>query len=369
MRWSDSKWQRWGAWLAAAALAIAAAALAATAWQVQVAAGEAQARLEALEPQEREELARSLRRFDALDKEQQERVRRLHAMIEAQPDAEDLHDVARRYYDWLRQLPPHQRAELLDLPADERLQRVVEMQRAEAERRARHEGLSLWLETLAEELEGAVCERVPERIRHRIERSPDFRRGVAIDYVVATLHLRGPGRSPFLDGELVKRIRSEEELARLRGMLSPATQNMLRDKSIEEQWEQVSSWVREWSWQRIPWHRRFRIPVSDEDLAEFFENELSAEERDRLMRLDGERMYHELRLRYITSQRRPDPGRAPPRDAPWTGPDGGPPRPRREGADPEAGPPAPSPGPRPPGSRPGPGRGGPDGGEIPRRFF
>ncbi len=102
--------------------------------------------------------------------------------------------------------------------------------------------------------------------------------------------------SPFTDGDLIG----------LRSIFTPGTQKLLEAKSKDEQMAIVQNWahnlVRQYNPRRGP---GVEGPVNDKLLAEFFEKDLSDEERDRLMNLPPEDMQQQLQRDYIMKNRPP----------------------------------------------------------------
>jgi hypothetical protein len=106
----------------------------------------------------------------------------------------------------------------------------------------------------------------------------------------------GPGRPPAL--------LTESDLARLREKLSPKARERLASKSTNEQWQQVAGWMLHMMWQR-PLHGQMS-PADDQRLADFFENQLNDEQRDRLLAMPGEEMQRELLQMYQRRMKMPE---------------------------------------------------------------
>ena len=89
-------------------------------------------------------------------------------------------------------------------------------------------------------------------------------------------------------------------------MFTPETQKLLEAKSRDEQITILQNWAHYLLRQRSP--RRgpgAESPVNDEVLAEFFDKDLTPEERDQLMNLSGEDMQQQLLRLYIMKNRQP----------------------------------------------------------------
>ena len=80
---------------------------------------------------------------------------------------------------------------------------------------------------------------------------------------------------------------AEHEMARLRAGLSPELRAKLEAKKPAEQARIIADWLRETASHEL-----------DEQLADFFENTISDEERDRLMSLPSDEMYESLSKQY-----------------------------------------------------------------------
>ena len=105
---------------------------------------------------------------------------------------------------------------------------------------------------------------------------------------------------------------TEEDLARLRAKLSSVTRKRLEGKPPVEQAQLVVGWLRQGPW-RPDEDRRMRgpLPKDDDDrIADFFEKDLSPDERDRLLAMPGDEMQWRLQEMYLTRTRSPEgPGR------------------------------------------------------------
>jgi hypothetical protein len=85
------------------------------------------------------------------------------------------------------------------------------------------------------------------------------------------------------------------EMMQLRSDLTPETGARLASKSLAEQWTLVSAWLVQ------VFRQRFKAALNDDELARFFEQDLSDGERDRLLRLPSDEMQRQLRREYATT--------------------------------------------------------------------
>ena len=257
-------------------------------------------RIEAMTPVEREELRQCRERFASLEPERQERLRRLHRQIDKDPRREDLRGVMHRYCQWVGSLPQFTQAELLELPPAERIARIKKIQEQEREHRAMQlsakdaKALRRWVELYA----GRLAKHLPRgQQKHLAGVSEAERR----QYVVSLLLRRWK-----IARDNKKLPVKEQDLAELRSMLSPTARKLLESKPAAVQWAIVEQWMRRILLrQRDSRHRSGMIlmrQVSDEELARFFEEQLTAEERDRLLGLPADVVQRALRQRYIESK-------------------------------------------------------------------
>ena len=76
---------------------------------------------------EKDALLRKKQRFDRLTDEEQQRMRRLHTAINSHQESERLKQVLASYNQWLKTLTASERAKLLGLPADERIEQIKKL--------------------------------------------------------------------------------------------------------------------------------------------------------------------------------------------------------------------------------------------------
>ncbi len=268
----------WVAWVAVGASALLVAAV--NPWSERL------ARIERLTPAEREHLARQRQRLDELPAEQQLRLRRLADELDAAPDGPRLERVMLRYFDWLQQsVSVAERAELRGLPLEERVARIARWQRDRVVPREIQLGaddraqVAAWVEAL-----------VTERFGNRGDGGP--RSGSRRQLWTAALLNRTQ------EGSLRSALPSlsPEDLRNLAERLSPATRAAFRSSSHEAQRRMVYLWIRQAIQSRLP-------EVAPDALARYFEESLSANERDQLLALEPEEMELRLRLRYLKAQR------------------------------------------------------------------
>lgn len=250
-------------------------------------------------PLEPVELARRFEQFQRLPAAQRQRIESLHREVAADPRSDELLETMRRYCRFVRTLPAYRRAELLELDRAQRAEQIAKLYQEELRQQARRPGeedvagLLRWMERIGEKQESAILAGLPEqRRRQLIELDPAVRRRATMWLAWQRWQMMPPGQ---------QRPISDAELAELRAELTEATRQRMEAMSPAEQRRLVTSWIRQEL--RFQWSaRRPRSPLApadDEQLAQFFENELTAEERHRLMNLPGDEMHRELQRFYI----------------------------------------------------------------------
>lgn len=236
---------------------------------------------------EKADLQRSFREFAALSDAERDAVRRLHAEIEGDPEASRLRATLRRYCRWLESLPPIRRDELLEMKPDERVKRikaVLEEQAKWESKRPSSQDLTAftrWLEQYVSKNEGEVIRSMPEMHRRRLEEAnPALRKRLLMWWrwqAVTAGIVQAPTAADF---------------AELRRSLSSDTRARLEAKSPAEQARIVGSWLKYTpvvsGWKGGP------RAVDEQQLSQFFEHELTDEQRDRLLGMPVEQMQHEL---------------------------------------------------------------------------
>jgi hypothetical protein len=261
-----------------------------------------------MSPAEQARLVQNRDQFAKLDWAEQARIRQLCRDIEQDANTEQLRQVMHRYCRWLKTLPSNQRFELAAMPADERLASIRRLKRDASD----EEGLRGWLEKHRKNLaqRKPQDQRVPEPRPDHDPRHPEALRAWA-----ERARRDWAERIPVL---------TAEDLASLRGALSPETARELEALSLDEQRRRVGERIREMlKDDRISrWLSGPRPAVSDEELTKYFDEELSDEQRNMLLALPGDEMRNRLRELY---QQRKLGGGAFPRKGPDGPPHEGPP--------------------------------------------
>ncbi len=273
-------------------------------------------RVENLNLDARRELQHNAERFAGLPRDERQRLRNLHEDLQGDPDADRLRRIMRGYCEWLSALDSYSQMELAEMTPDNRVASVKKRLEIEKKREGvrRPGGKDMtavreWMTAFVARHEAALLATLPEEQRKQISVFKEDRKRrqmMLLMQLSQRWQSAAPGRLPP--------VMTEADLANLRKQLSIETQKRLENQSPDKQWQLVYGWLL-WGW----WHpgdgHRPPGPQSrddDEHLAQFFENELGTEQRDRLLAMPGEEMQRELQRLFNNRVRSPEgPGRPP----------------------------------------------------------
>ncbi len=90
---------------------------------------QAQALLSQKSADELYRISRNRKLFEAKSEAEKKRLRAMYAQLKTHPNALRLEKVMRQYYGWLMKLDEQQRAEVMDLPPEKRIRRIMEIRR------------------------------------------------------------------------------------------------------------------------------------------------------------------------------------------------------------------------------------------------
>lgn len=299
--------------------------------------------LESLSAEEKKTLLEKKVRFDSLPTEEQNRLRELNTAITSSAHSQQLHNTLDRYHEWLKSLTTKQRADLLELPADKRIERIKELMQEQERSRLRDLGgkqlpeldidaIFDWLDEFMKQHEEKYLERLPEDYRKKLLDQEEVSRRRSL---MRGIIMRGP-RNDFP-------MPMREDFDRLLPTLSAATRAALESAKTPDEKQQLA---RQWIFSAMI--SKVLPAASEEDLRKVF-NELPPDQRERLERKSPEEVKRELTWRFHWKQW---PGREG-REG-WRGPGSGFGPGPRPGGGPGGGPP----GQGGPGGSGGPGRGG-----------
>jgi hypothetical protein len=187
------------------------------------------------------------------------------------------------------------------------------------------EGLFAWMDQYARNHRKQMFESLPPAHRERVERefarvTDPVRRQELVGWIWLWWLLDSRGKQPPSI--------SDQELADLRAKLSPATRKKIESRPPAEQWRAVSGLFMSFMLNQYS-ARHGGTPIhsaTEEELASFFEKELTPKQRDDLLRLSAEEMQRTLWKMYVGWKLRQLPPLRPGRDkrqggaGPWPRP-------------------------------------------------
>jgi hypothetical protein len=280
-------------------------------------------RLKRMTPEERVDLSDKKRRFDEIqDEAEKDRLRKLHASIESAPNAAELQGTLSRYHAWLGTLTSGQRADLRDLPADQRIERIKELLKQQEVQRFQafvgnlddgdRQAIFRWLGEFVIAHEAEILEVLPREERRRISEMPDLEAKQRTLGFVMGVHRQNP-RIP---------APTREDLNRLMDALSAETTAQIEQAPATEQPDRIREMV------GAAVFSRRNPPVPDEELRKFY-NGLKTDQREKLEGLEPEEFKRRLTWLYHTEKRGwqgggrgPGPGGFPGPGRPGEGPRG-----------------------------------------------
>jgi hypothetical protein len=271
-------------------------------------AAERRQRIENMKPAEKKQLLQHQGEFLALEKQERQRLRQLQRDVENDPDADKLRLVMHAYCEWLKTLPAHTHAELLDLEPAKRIERIKQL-RAEEEKELSPkdlEGLLGWLRDYAAnpKHQAEILQTATEEERQRFQaRTPAERAWVAAEILREETFRPVPSEWQGWPGYLDRpRWLTDEELAKLRNHLSARTAKRLAKMTPLAQFNAINGWYENSTGHSFS-GRRFRVgpPPKEfqEQLDQFFQKELTEEQQNELLSLPGDEMQRELRRMYF----------------------------------------------------------------------
>jgi hypothetical protein len=259
---------------------------------------EPEARLASMSAADKAELQRQAERLRRLTDEEQNRLRKLEHALSADPQGARLREVMARYQEWFRGLNSTQRTELLSLPPEQRVPRIKSLM-DEQERQRFQELLAVplqpedqrvlasWVNELLRDNEQRLLEQLPPLERQRLRQVEDSNRRMLL--LIAAFRFRSGPTTRLL--ELMQP--TEEQLLDLRKRLSPQSRAALDSaRDAAERRLVVQSWL------RAALESRLGPPVNKDELQRFWDEEITAEQREYLESLPRDRMKVELQRLY-----------------------------------------------------------------------
>ncbi len=250
-------------------------------------------RLEKMTDAEKTEFLQKKRRFDELTPQEKQRLRELYARLQKDPDRERLMKILRRYSEWLKTLPPGERAQLLSLPAEQRIEKIKEIQRTRETQRFNmmvdgrlkrndRRAILKWVDQYVREHYTELLAKLPKSFRARAkgwQQMNEQRRQHMLGFVM----LRYSSSISL----------TPEDEKQLRAVISREAQEFLDKLKSDEERRRVL-----WTWIRAALFSRVRPPVGAEELRKFFLERLDPAKREYLESLPRDQMLRELQNLY-----------------------------------------------------------------------
>ena len=261
--------------------------------------GDRRRRLKEMSATEQQELRQEQARLQRLGEAEQRRLRGLSSQLASAPDGNRLHQIMLRYSAWLRTLNASQRSALLRLPAEKRVAEIKALREQQERQRFQEmfdyrlqpndqQTLLAWVTRLIARDEDRVLQRLLPAQRDRLGRIEDQTRRHAM--MAAMYRLRvGSDLRLF---ELLKP--TSDDLEQLATSLSARAREMLDEPRSAQQREHLLQ-----SWVRAAIESRVRPQISKDELLRFGKEQLTVEQRERLVSLPRERMRMELQRLYL----------------------------------------------------------------------
>ena len=245
-----------------------------------------------LSAQSKNRLLEKRDRFEALDETEQQRLRELHARINREADGDRLETVLRNYHQWLSLLPSRERAEILDLPLEKRLDEIEKRVKDDERKRFleisdQHltpddlEAIHLWLRKLIARHEEKILARMSAL--KQIPAEPRYR--MFLYWIASDRNPRTNRPSPFQP--------TPDETGALIKSLGPKAHEFLEKLETPQDKHDVL-----WTWIRTAVQTRLFRPAETAKLITFMES-LPPEQRNRLEALPRKRMLMELQRLFM----------------------------------------------------------------------
>lgn len=240
------------------------------------------------------DLYRREQRFYALSREEQDRLRKLHAQIEKHPQSARLLETLRRYNEWLKTLDPVQQAELQGLAPGDRIEKIKELRQRDDQRlypifnnkrlsESDMRAIVGWLERFIVSHQDEILAALPTPAKTQIRNADPRQRR----FMLRSAYMRGIERRDVP-------IPGPDEIAELKEMVSDEAREIL-DRPESKQ--KILKWFAETgSLKRVP-------RVDDDQLRKFYQDDLTEEQRQQVDNMSVDERKFKLRQMYFQHQR------------------------------------------------------------------
>lgn len=258
-------------------------------------------KIEAMNPAEKDALVRAQERYEELDPDERQRLQRFARELADSPQSAELTATLERYHRWLGRLSDFERAELVQLAPQRRVERIAQLQAAHP----MGQPLSVAdMQALVRWLEQRVLQNVTPAERERLKKmTPTERHRQAMRLLVE--------RSQMMDLSRWFTAPRPGGMEELRGMLSESARQQLAAALAAHE---VGPLLGEWIRQTVAVQLGMRggsgtmSGPTQEQLKQFFEHELSAAQRQQLLMLPADELVRRVRRLYFIDRHGPDAG-------------------------------------------------------------
>ena len=263
---------------------------------------ESERKLQAMPPARKDELRSKQEFFAQLTPAERDRLRRLHEQLSSAGDGEQLTQLMLRYSEWLKSLSLELRAELADLPPDQRIPAIKKI--LEQQERQRFQDLVIkplpkedydaildWFNALLQRNTDSLLAKLEPEERTRLQQISDPRWRWLEAVRLQRPQSGGDNRKP---GELVPL--SADDIQQLSSRLSGETR-----KTLDEAPDEDAKRFTVWNWVHAATMSKMKPRISSDELQRFLA-ELDPKMRDYLENLPRDRMLEELRRMYFVSR-------------------------------------------------------------------
>jgi hypothetical protein len=240
-----------------------------------------------------------------LTKEDKQRIERLYRDLQADSERDQLRATMHEYYEWLKVRSPFRFAMVTAEEPDKRIALVKESlqeeQRREGSKRPGHndmEAIGKWVVECATRDRSTLLASWPDSTREQFAKLKKDQQQPTLFWLMLQ---KWQGAKP----DKLPPLMTEADLAQLREKVSPKTRRRLEGVPPPKQAQLLIVWLRPLG----PWHsdegarsRGLLSKDDDERLAEFFETNLSPEQRDQLLSLPSDEMLWRLQEMYYQTR-------------------------------------------------------------------
>ena len=262
---------------------------------------------------ERAKLQQKQTRFEQLGESEKHDLRQFHQRLQQDPARDQLTQIMRAYTQWLLALPTVERRRIISLPREERF---VEVEKLVSEQKASRfkellnsrldfddlsvvaDWMNAWIKTEkvnVSKLALEVTENLSEDIQQRLASIPDL-----------AVRLRMTIFASLEKIEMQKWTEMfpqwQQNTDQLLSTISPSAREIYEEAQGEREQLQL---VMRWAYNAFLAKRFNWMNVDDRELAKFYQEELSAKDRDMVDRLPAEQYKAALRRLYFRYNRQP----------------------------------------------------------------